>query len=156
MYRKILVPTDGSPVSEAAVEAAVALCRADGSELLVLSVGQPRAHVPSVEGAMVSDFSTESEQLLDEANDNVQRAAKMAAAASVRCTTRTAVAHSPDKEILETAAREHCDLILMGSHGRRGLSRLLAGSVAQNVLAYAQVPVMILRPAPQSMEMSNP
>jgi nucleotide-binding universal stress UspA family protein len=72
--------------------------------------------------------------------------ANAAQAAGVRCTSLAVLDYSAVDAILATADSHHCDLIFMGSHGRRGLSRLLAGSVTQKVLADAHVPVLVMRP----------
>ncbi|RZJ85456.1 MAG: universal stress protein, partial [Massilia sp.] len=73
--------------------------------------------------------------------------AERARRGGVGCRPVTRIDPDPAREIVEAAREYHCDLIAMGSHGRRGLSRLLAGSVTQAVLAYAPVPVMVFRPA---------
>jgi nucleotide-binding universal stress UspA family protein len=146
MYKRILVPTDGSEVSELALEAALEFARAFGSEIVALSVAQPYPIVPLSEGGIVADVGFEVDAPVEQAEKNVRRVADAAAAAGVKCATRTAFSHSPSDEILDAAKRNACDLIFMGSHGRRGLSRLLAGSVTQNVLAYSTVPVLVLRP----------
>jgi nucleotide-binding universal stress UspA family protein len=65
----------------------------------------------------------------------------------VGCETHTALSFLPYEEIIRAADEYGCDVIFMASHGRRGLSRLLAGSQTQKVLAYAKVPVLVLRPA---------
>jgi nucleotide-binding universal stress UspA family protein len=62
----------------------------------------------------------------------------------------------PSQEIIDAATGHQCDLVFMASHGRRGLSRLLAGSVTQNVLAYSTIPVMVLRPAAQDHRLHLP
>jgi nucleotide-binding universal stress UspA family protein len=70
-----------------------------------------------------------------------------AGVARVPCETHTALSFLPYEEIIRAADDYHCDVIFMASHGRRGLSRLLAGSQTQKVLAYSKVPVLVLRPA---------
>jgi nucleotide-binding universal stress UspA family protein len=76
----------------------------------------------------------------------VDRITHAAQAAGVPCQTVIAYSVLPYQEIISTAVDQKCDLIFMASHGRRGLSRLLVGSVAQNVLAYSPIAVMVLRP----------
>jgi nucleotide-binding universal stress UspA family protein len=95
---------------------------------------------------MVVETRTGIDLIMEEAQQNVERVAQAAQAAGVQCTTATALSYYPAGEILAAVQRYHCDLIFMGSHGRRGLSRLLAGSETQKVLADATVPVMVLRP----------
>jgi nucleotide-binding universal stress UspA family protein len=126
MYKKILVPTDGSELAGQAVAAAIDYARLSGGSIVACSVAQPYPLLPVVDGAMMIDpgvDSTELQQIAQQAVDEVARAAR---AAGVAC---------------------KCDAIFIASHGRRGLSRLLAGSQTQKVLAYSHVPVLALRPA---------
>lgn len=146
MYKSILVPTDGSDLSEQAATAAIDLARLCGAEIIALSVAEPYPQVPAAEGAMVIDPGLETRTLMDFAQQNVEQVAAAARAAGVPVRTETALSVVPYQEIIDAARKFHCDLIFMASHGRRGLSRLLAGSVTQNVLAYSSVPVMVLRP----------
>ncbi|MFC0252238.1 universal stress protein [Massilia consociata] len=146
MYKRILVPTDGSPISGQAVDAAIELARACGSAIVALSIAEPAPAIPSVEAAMVVDPGQQVNELLEHAHGFAAAVAERARAAGIACTP--IASFMPDTaQAIVGAAREHgCDLIVMGSHGRRGLSRLLAGSVTQAVLAHAPVPVMVLRP----------
>ena len=146
MYDRILVPTDGSDVSAAAEQAAIAFARAHGSEIVVLAVGQPQPPIASAEAAMAIDPGLDDAVLLAAAKEHARNVANAAEAAGVRCTSLAVLDYSPADAILATADSHGCDLIFMGSHGRRGLSRLLAGSVTQKVLADAHVPVMVMRP----------
>ncbi|WP_322400548.1 universal stress protein [Massilia luteola] len=148
MYDRILVPTDGSDVSAAAEQAAIAFARASGSEIVALAVGQPQPPIASAEAAMAIDPGVDDEILLTRATGYARRVADAAAAAGVRCSEVAMLDYAPADAILATAASRNCDLIFMGSHGRRGLSRLLAGSVTQKVLADATVPVLVMRPRP--------
>ncbi|KFI09104.1 universal stress protein [Massilia sp. BSC265] len=147
MYRRILVPTDGSPLSEAAVDAAIDFAQVRGSEIVALGVAVPEPSFQSLEGAMAYDPGLQVDVLLDHAQKHVDAIAARAQKAGLPCTPVTYSALDAAEAIVETARQHHCDLIIMGSHGRRGLSRLLAGSVTQAVLAHAPAPVMVLRPA---------
>lgn len=149
MYKRILVPTDGSSVSEGAVDAAIDLAQARGSEIVALSVAVPEPVFQSLEGAVPYDPGLQVDVLLEHAQGYVDAVAARAAKAGVHCTPVTFSALDPAEAIADTAREHDCDLIVMGSHGRRGLSRLLAGSVTQAVLADAPVPVMVLRPGQQ-------
>jgi nucleotide-binding universal stress UspA family protein len=146
MYQRILVPTDGSPIAAVAAQAAIELAKAFGSEIVALSVAQPEPVVPLAEGAGVI-AGPGPEALMEEAQKHVERVAHAAAKAGVKCTILACLGYSPADEIVDAAKRYGCDLIYIASHGRRGLSRLIAGSVTQRVLAYAPVPVMVFRPA---------
>lgn len=149
MYKKILVPTDGSDIAQAAGAAAVEFARACGSELLVLSVARPTYLMPADESTMTSDPGFGVEALMRHADQNVQQIAQLAEAAGIPCTTLTILSDDPSDEILDAADREQCDLIVMGSHGRHGWWRVLAGSEMEQVVEHAHVPVMVLRPDPQ-------
>jgi nucleotide-binding universal stress UspA family protein len=147
MYRRILVPTDGSPVSERAVDAAIDFARSCGCDVVALSVAVPEPAFQSLEGAAAYDPGLQADLLLEGAKTQVESVAARAGKAGVPCSTLTTWALDPAEAIVDAARAQGCDLIVMGSHGRRGLSRLIAGSVTQAVLAYAPVPVMVLRPA---------
>ncbi len=146
MYDRILVPTDGSEISAAAEQAAIAFARAHGSEIVILAVGQPQPPIAAAEAAMAIDPGVDDETLLAAANEHARRVADAARAAGVRCFALALLDYSPADAIVATAESRGCDLIFMGSHGRRGLSRLIAGSVTQKVLADADVPVLVMRP----------
>jgi nucleotide-binding universal stress UspA family protein len=145
VYRKILVPTDGSDLSENGVTAAIEFARLCGAEIIAFSVAEPYP-MPAGEATMVIDWGVETERLQHVAQEIVDKVEQTAQAAGVPCKKATAYSQQPAQEIINTATANHCDLIFMASHGRHGLSRLLAGSVAQNVLAYSTIPVMLLRP----------
>lgn len=147
MYKKILVPTDGSELAGQAVAAAIDYARVSGATVVAFSVAQPYPLLPAIDGAMMIDpgiDSTELQQLAQQAVDTVASSAK---AAGVACEMHTSLSFLPYEEIIRAADDYGCDVIFMASHGRRGLSRLLAGSQTQKVLAYAKVPVLVLRPA---------
>jgi nucleotide-binding universal stress UspA family protein len=145
MYKKILVPTDGSTLSEQGATSAIEFARAQGAAIVAVSVAQPYPLMAS-EAAIVTDSALDTRVLLQLAQDSVDKVAQLAQSAGVACTTATAMSFSPHEEIIRAATDNGCDLIYMASHGRRGLSKLLAGSVTQNVLAYSTIPVLVLRP----------
>lgn len=145
MYDRILVPTDGSRLSLAAEDAAISFARICGSDIVALAVAQPEPVLLTAEGALAGGAGLQVDVLLEAAQHHAQRVAAAAAAAGVHCTPLTAYAYAPADKILEAARQQHCQLIFMASHGRHGLSRLIAGSVTQRVLAYADVPVMVYR-----------
>jgi nucleotide-binding universal stress UspA family protein len=147
MYTRILVPTDGSSISRIAAQAAIELARACHSSIVALSIVVPEAILPPIEGGMVLDPGRQLDTLLEDAHGFVGALAQSVRQAGVECTPLTRIDPDPARAIVEAAHEYRCDLIVLGSHGRRGLSRLLAGSVTQEVLAYATVPVMVLRPA---------
>lgn len=145
-YKRILVPTDGSAISAQVLPAAIEFARACQAEIVALAVAVPEPILPSIEGAMVVDPGRQFEALQEEARTLAAAVAEKAVAAGVRCTPLVRLAQYPAETIVDTAREQACDLIFMGSHGRRGIGLLLAGSVTQAVLAAAPVPVMVLRP----------
>ena len=148
MYQRILVPTDGSEISSVAVDAAIAFAKICGGEIVALSIAQPEPVLLTAEGALGTGDGFQIDVLLEQARRQVERVAEAAAKAGVPCTALTGYGYSPADEIIEAVKRQRCDLVFMASHGRRGLSRLIAGSVTQHVLAYSPVPVMVYRPRP--------
>lgn len=147
MYKRILVPTDGSPISLQAVDAALYLARACGSAVVAFSVACPEALLGGVEGGLVSEAGRQAETLRAQADGLVADVAARAQSQGVPCQTDTAYSLSPAEAIIDAANAHQCDLIVMGSHGLRGLTGKLTGSVTQHVLGYSAIPVMVLRPS---------
>lgn len=156
MVQRILVPTDGSGVASQAADAAIEFAKACDAEIVALSIAYPEPVLLTAEGAIGSGVESQVDVLLEQAQSHVDRVAEAAAGAGVPCRTLTGYAYSPADEIVEAAERQHCDLIFIASHGRRGLSRLIAGSVTQRVLACASVPVMVFRPRPAQPDSAPP
>lgn len=146
MFQRILVPTDGSALSQTAEDAAIAFARTCGGGIVALAIAQPEPVLLTAEGALAGGAGLQVDVLLEQARRHVERIAGAAREAGVPCTALTAYGYSPADEIVDTVRRQRCDLVFMASHGRHGLSRLIAGSVTQHVLAYAPVPVMVYRP----------
>lgn len=145
MFRKILVPTDGSPLSDTAGRAAVTLARGCGAEIVALSIAQPlpRSSVGSDDQA--EPASAERARALNLAAQRAGRIAGLAGEAGVHHSTVTSAASPEYEEIIRIALELHCDLIFMATHGQGGLTRLIAGRVPQLVLAYSPLPVMLYR-----------
>ena len=148
MYKRILVTTDGSPLSKKAVSSAIDLAQTTGAELVALHV-VPRYPVSYFEGGMQTlgdaDIGRVERQWAEQGQAIVDAVKDKAQAAGVK--TRTATARSDlVAEAVVAAARKHkCDLIVMASHGRKGIKRLLLGSETQHVLTHSTVPVLVLR-----------
>jgi len=143
MFSKILVASDGSPLSAKAADAALAFARESGAELVVLSVAVMYPLVPEA-GAMV-DLNAFEEPARAEAQGLIEPVAAAAAHAQVRCELVVRYAPDPWREIVALAEERGCDCIWMASHGRHGLDRLLLGSETQRVLAHTTIPVMVYR-----------
>jgi nucleotide-binding universal stress UspA family protein len=147
MYSHILVPTDGSPLSRAAVADAVALARALGARVTGLFAAP--APTPIVfRNRLPAGYASprENEKLIAKAAAaHLAVIQKAADAAGVPCTCVSVKSDFPAEAILAEAKRRKCDLIVMASHGRRGLKGLLLGSETQKVLSGARVPVLVHR-----------
>ncbi|MFC5472829.1 universal stress protein [Paraherbaspirillum soli] len=145
MFKTILVPTDGSRLSDKAIDKAIEFAKYNSSKIVALSVAEPYPFSPMAESTMATDPGTYEENMLALAQQNVQKVADAAKTAGVQCETLTAQAFNPDEEIINAAEKYHCDVIFMASHGRSGLSRLFLGSKTQRVLAHSTIPVLVLR-----------
>ena len=145
MFRHLLVPTDGSPLSAKAAQAAVNFAREVGARLTALSVAEPFPYSALSESAFLPDQVRFEKQMQDHARRYVDDVAELAAAAGVPCDTRVALSFSPYEEIVRTAEELGCDAVFMASHGRKGLNRLFVGSETQKVLAHTTLPVMVFR-----------
>jgi len=139
MYDRILVPTDGSPAAEAAVEQAVSLARQYGATIHALYVVDSSAYSTLEAGAevVIDSLETEGERAVEE----IATAAEEAGVdVTTAVTTGTAY-----RGILSYADEHGVDLIVMGTHGRRGIDRYLLGSVTERVVRTADVPVLTVR-----------
>ena len=146
MHRHILIPTDGSALSQAAVEYGMALARSVGAKVTVLTVSTP-FHTFAVEPAMVTDTPEQyAKQVAALATKYLDAAKEVALAAGVSCETIHLEHDHPYLAIIDTAAKKSCDLIVMASHGRRGISAVVLGSETTKVLTHSSIPVLVVRP----------
>lgn len=145
MFKTILVPTDGSPLSDKAAEAAVEFARGQGARLIALSVAEPYPFSPLSESTMTKEGEIYEKKMLDAANQFVQKVVAAARVVSVPCEAVVRQSFSPYDEIIDVAKNMSCDVIFMASHGKKGLSRLFAGSETQKVLAHTTIPVLVFR-----------
>ena len=144
MVQRILVPTDGSDISAKAIQAAIDLARLSGAQMVALSVKEPFPYSAISEMHPVSpqEFYDNQERV---ASERVKKAVDAAQAAGLACKGNTVEALHPWQAILDQAKAEACDLIVMASHGRRGLNALLLGSETQKVLTHGTLPVMVVK-----------
>jgi nucleotide-binding universal stress UspA family protein len=144
MYKRILVPTDGSPITEQAVATAIGLAKLTGGELRAVSVKEPFPYsaISEMQPVPPQEFYDAQERI---AAGHVKSVTDAAQAAGVACTGHTVEAVHPWEAIIDHAQREGCDLIVMASHGRRGVAALLLGSETQRVLIHTKLPVLIVR-----------
>jgi len=147
MFKRILVPTDGSEITAKAVQTAVELCKLAGAELLAIAVKEPFPYsaISEMQPVPPQEFYDAQERL---ASSRVKSAVETAKAAGLACQAHTVEAVHPWEAIIEHAREKQCDLIVMASHGRRGMSALLLGSETQKVLTHSGLPVLVVRGTP--------
>ena len=149
MFKHILIPTDGSPISIRAAKAAVTFAKDSGARVTAYYCKDPLPR-PVYGDSYIQDrrLAPELERRANAAARkclvDVTRAARKA---GVQCQTLANRAASPYEGIIEAAAKRKCDLVFIGTHGYRGLTRLAMGSVAEKVARLAKVPVMVYRPS---------
>lgn len=148
MYERILVATDGSELSEQAVTSAIDLALLTQAELFAVKVSHPQS-ASYFEGSLLLS-QIEVSRLRDEADAESQRVvdavkAKADARGVKRTTSIVMRAEGVSEAIIDAARVHHCDLIVMASHGRRGIKRLLMGSETLHVLTHSHTPVLVLR-----------
>jgi nucleotide-binding universal stress UspA family protein len=147
MYMHILIPTDGSKLSESAAKDGVSLAAALGARVTALFVAPPATPVVYEQHLPVG-YMTPDEHAAMTARASARYLGvveKAAAAAGVRCECLSLKGDFPADAIVQTAVKRKCDLIVMASHGRRGVAALLLGSETQKVLAHSKVPVLVHR-----------
>lgn len=147
MYHRILVTTDGSPLSRKAVDAATSLAKSVGAELIALHV-VPRYPQSYFEGSVVNTAAETAKienEWMARAKRMVDAVRTKAEAAGVKAKGITARSDLV-AEAIGAAARKHkCDLIVMASHGRKGMKRLLLGSETQHVMTHGDISVLVVR-----------
>lgn len=145
MYKNLLIASDGSELADKAVMQGLALAKALGAKATVVTVSDPWTAFGTVE--LGASFPIEEyERACDEAAQKLLGViAERAKTESVDCTTVHVKDQFPAEGILETAKAQGCDLIVMASHGRRGVSRLLLGSQANRVVTHSEIPVLVCR-----------
>jgi nucleotide-binding universal stress UspA family protein len=155
MYKHLLIPTDGSPLSKEAVRQGVALAAETGAQVTFLTVTEP-FHTLSLAADQLEDTPrTYRDHMLERAARSLAEAAQFALAAGVKRETIHVEDDQPYRAIIRTAEENDCDLIAMASHGRRGASALILGSETLKVLTHSTTPVLVYRSsncAPQARD----
>ena len=144
MYQCILVPTDGSEITGKAVQAAIALAKAVGASLSTVCVKEPFPYsaISEMQPVPPQEFFDAQERI---ASGRVKAVADAAAAAGIPCRSVIVEALHPWEAILDQAKAQGCDLIVMASHGRRGMAALLIGSETSRVLTHSPLPVLVIK-----------
>jgi nucleotide-binding universal stress UspA family protein len=149
MFRHILVPTDGSPLSLKAAKAAVELAKVHGSKITAIHVMAPYVPPTGGDGIMYYPDSFSPEQYRKAVEKEAQRALgkvrQLADSAKVAFSPLAITNDQPWESIVSAAKKKKCDIIVMASHGRRGIAGLLLGSETTKVLTHSRTPVLVCR-----------
>ncbi|MBQ0822842.1 universal stress protein [Microvirga sp. HBU67558] len=145
MYKNILIATDGSSLSARAVEHGANLAKSLGVTVLLLTVTE-RFHLFAVDADQLEETPASfREHMQKQAERALAEAAEIAARIGVDATTLHLEDDAPYQAIIRTAESQRCDLIVMASHGRGGVSALLLGSETMKVLSHSKIPVLVVR-----------
>ncbi|MBO7173420.1 MAG: universal stress protein [Burkholderiaceae bacterium] len=144
MYKKILVPIDGSELSYMAVAGAASFAKPLGAEVVVMTVIEPYSYTN------LSEYRPESidqydSRVKDQARERLEKARTYFDRMGVPTVECSKKSFSPSEAIIDLCDELGCDLIFMASHGRKGLAAVLLGSETQKVLTHSKVPVMVFR-----------
>ena len=144
MFKKILLPTDGTELSARAISGAVDMAKKLGAAIVGMTVIEPYSYSSLSEYRPESfeDYEVRMDKVALERLKSIEDAAK---AAGVGVETKVAKSFSPYEAIIDLAKKSNCDAIFMSSHGRRGLSAVLLGSETQKVLTHSTIPVLVYR-----------
>lgn len=147
MYKRILIPTDGSKVARKAIRSGIALAKELGASVVGYHAAEPIERVFDAEGASVRPTAIKQfrERVAEQGRRYLAEIAQACKAAGVECETVMTTPATPYQGIIETARKKKCDMILMASHGRGNLETLILGSVTQKVLAHSRIPVLVYR-----------
>jgi nucleotide-binding universal stress UspA family protein len=147
MYHRILVPTDGSVLSRKAMRSAIDLAASIGAELVALNVvpRYPTAYFEGGSNVPPAEVARVEKQWAEQGQAVADEVGKAATKAGVKARAVTVRSDLVAEAILAAARKHKCDLVVMASHGRKGLKRLLLGSETQHVLTHGAIPVLVLR-----------
>lgn len=145
MFQHILIATDGSLLSQSALDKAMDFAREAGAKVTVVTATEP-FNVFAPESAQIALTKANYEDYVKaEAAKHLAEAERKAKSLGVRCSVLQIEQQQPYRAILETAKKHGCDLIAMASHGRHGISALILGSETTKVLTHSSIPVLVYR-----------
>lgn len=145
MYRNILIATDGSDLARKALDQGLTLAKAVGAKATVVTVNEPFRVITINPAQLEENAKTYRDEMRRQADTILSVAETRAAEIGVECEKVTVQHDEPHAAIIQTAHAKGCDLIVMASHGRRGLSALVLGSQTVKVLTHSDIPVLVLR-----------
>lgn len=138
MYKKILVGYDGTKFSEAALDEAIAIAKTSGGEIIVVTAIETNTEMEAMAPELEKRFAEQAWQYQQQAVAKVK-------GQGVACEAGKVSSEAPYKAIINVARKEQTDVIVLGSHGRTGLLRLLMGSTAERVIGHAPCSVLVVR-----------
>lgn len=144
MFKRILVPTDGSEISLRAINVAVTLAKTVGAGITGMTVVEPYSYsgISEYRPESLDDYEARMDKIASTRLDPLVSAAK---ASNVSCTTLVKKSFAPYEAIIDAAKQKECDLIVMASHGRRGIAGVLLGSETQKVLTHSTITTLVVR-----------
>ena len=146
MFKHILICTDGSPLALKAAKAAIALAKVLRAKVTAYCALEDLLPIYAEGYAFDQQTTDRFEDAMQKVGQKrVDAIGKLAKAASVPFVTLVTTAYSPDDGIIDAAKKQKCDVIVMASHGRSGISKLFMGSVTQKVLTHSKIPVVVYR-----------
>ena len=148
MFKHILLPTDGSDLSDKGVKQTIKMAKTLGAQITAVHVVHSY-HPPREEGYLMPEVAMLREKFetaaQEHANEVLQPVKQAADRVGVKCDTVVASGDLPYQAIIKQAKASRCDLIMLASHGRKGMQRLLHGSETANLLTHSKIPVLVLR-----------
>ncbi|MBF5006521.1 universal stress protein [Diaphorobacter caeni] len=147
MYKRILIATDGSPLSDKAVESGLGLAALSGASIVALKVvpRYPRSYFEGSAPLNRDEVKQVEQRWSDAALAELGEIKKMGAEQGISVKSVVAKSELIAESIISAATKNNCDLIVMASHGRKGIKRVLLGSETQHVLTHSHIPVLVLR-----------
>ena len=145
MYKHLLIAVDGSDLSDKALGQGVGLAKALGARVTIVHVSLPWSSIAVGEIAVMFPPQEYEANMAEAAAQLLARMKKAADAAGVAAAVEHVSDAHPDRAILAAAEKQGCDLLVMGSHGRRGIAGLLLGSVTAKTLTHSKIPVLVYR-----------
>jgi nucleotide-binding universal stress UspA family protein len=145
MFKHILLPTDGSSLSQVAIQKGVQLAKSIKARITGISVMPEHKYYMYQTDIIVQVKKETAKQHKLQADRNLSVVEKAAKDAGVSCETLCEISDHPHEMIIKVAEKRGCDLIMMASHGRRGIGALLLGSETQKVLTHTRIPVLVYR-----------
>ena len=147
MFKHILVPTDGSELSQATAKRAVEFAESTGAKVTIFFAKPEYPIAYFGEGALIDPTTPEkfAELAEQQATTYLGEVQKQCATAGIECAAMSATSDVPYEAIIDAAEKSGCDLIFMASHGRRGISGFLLGSETNKVLTHSKIPVLVYR-----------